>query len=69
MDVLISLIVASISQIYTYKIKLYTLDAYICFVNFTLIKLVEKKSVKLSNKQITYLRISKLFFYMFNLFC
>ena len=69
MDVLISLIVASISQIYTYKIKLYTLDAYMCFVNFTLIKLVEKKSVKLSNKQITYLRISKLFFYMFNLFC
>ena len=69
MDVLISLIVASISQIYTYKIKLYTLDAYMCFVNFTLIKLVEKKSVKLSNKQITYLQISKLFFYMFNLFC
>ena len=69
MDVLISLIVASISQIYTYKIKLYTLDAYISFVNFTLIKLVEKKSVKLSNKQITYLQISKLFFYMFNLFC
>ena len=69
MDVLISLIVASISQIHTYKIKLYTLDAYISFVNFTLIKLVEKKSVKLSNKQITYLRISKLFFYMFNLFC
>ena len=69
MDVLISLIVASISQIHTYKIKLYTLDAYISFVNFTLIKLVEKKSVKLSNKQITYLQISKLFFYMFNLFC
>ena len=69
MDVLISLIVASISQIYTYKIKLYTLDAYICFVNFTLIKLMEKKSVKLSNKQITYLGISQLFFYMFNLFC
>ena len=69
MDVLISLIVASISQIYTYKIKLYTLDAYICFVNFTLIKLMEKKSVKLSNKQITYLGISQLFFYMFNSFC